>query len=379
MRTVDLEGLHVTLDQPAVVAAQQGRCWFPQLERFPSGELFAGFSIAPDEVTAGALVPNYSGGVCVSRDGGTTWEGHYPAFNYGGGKCILPDGTMLCMAHAARFYPEGQARDCMGIYVLYTHGGRRIIRELDGMRMVGIPRDLQMAWTGRPSLHAASEILPSGGERLLTLAYSMFVGDSLRSLLTLTSDDLGHTWRYVSTVATPADTPGAPEGPNEAAVVRLASGDLLCVFRVGSQEPFHKAYSADEGKTWSPVEVMDGPYSVKPALVRLQSGVLALTGGRSGIFLWLCTDGHGDRWQAVDIVAHHNAVMDAPHHIRLNPERRHDPEQPEQSTSYTGMVELTPNEVLVLYDRTPFGWRPVPKDSPELSRVYALRIGIAKT
>lgn len=364
MRNVDLDGLRVMLGQPSVVAEQQGHCWFPGLTRFPNGELFAGFSIAADE-HQWMVVTAYGGAVGRSLDGGKTWEGHYPSYHYNGGKTILPDGSLLLMMCASAYNPPGQAKTLTGPYVLYRDGGRQCHIEAEGMRIEGLPDVVQPRDNGTPTFDAASEILMLENDRLLVLAFTRFVGDSLSSLLAFTSNDLGRTWRYTSTVAKPGD---------ESALVRLDGGDLLCVFRVGGCQPFRKAYSRDGGESWSSVEEMDEPFSVKPALVRLQSGVLALTGGRIGIFLWLCTDGRGDRWRQVDIVEHHNKVMSMPHHIRLHPENAGEG----QTTSYTGMVEIAPNEVLVLYDRTPIGWQPVPKDSPERSRVYALRIGVAK-
>ena len=51
----------------------------------------------------------------------------------------------------------------------------------------------------------------------------------------------------------------------------------------------------------------------------------------------------------------------------------------EQTTSYTEMVEVEPNRLLMVYDRTPFGWNPVPPDSEERSRVFVLPINVERT
>ena len=378
MRTVKLGGIEVTLKQPKVVAEQQGRCWFPGLAKFGTGDLFAGFSIAPDEA-AWMMVWNHAGCVALSSDGGESWHDHYPTYYYNSAKGILADGSLLMFMYANGVSGEGPKRVLTGPYVRFTDVGRQLQFEAKGIRVFDIPREVGKMANGWLQFHGASEILALDGKRLLVLASPVYQGDTRRTLEALVSDDFGRTWHHLGTVARPEDVPGSANGPSESAVVQLASGELLAVFRVGSREPYHKAYSADSGRSWSAVKVMDGPFSVKPQLLRLENGVLALSGGRSGIYLWLCTDVHGDRWQAVDLVAHHNSVMGSEHHIRLNAERRHDPMEPEQTTSYTGMVEIEPNEVLVLYDRTSFGWKPVPKESPERSRVYALRIAVAKT
>ena len=36
------------------------------------------------------------------------------------------------------------------------------------------------------------------------------------------------------------------------------------------------------------------------------------------------------------------------------------------------MVPLTADRLLYIYDLTPFGWKPVPANSGERSRIYAL-------
>ena len=377
MSTVSLEGLKVSLKQPKVVGEKRDYCWFAGLSKFTTGDLSAGFSIAPDRGDW-LQVQNHGGCVALSSDGGETWGSHYPTYYYNAAKGVLPDDSLLMFQYANAERREGATRVLSGPYVRFTDAGRQLHFEQEGVRVLGIAREARRTPSGWLSFHGASEIITMQDGRLLVLASPVYQGDPGSTLEALTSEDLGRTWRYLGTVGRPEDVPGAPNGPNESAVVYLANGELLTVFRVGSREPYHKAYSSDGGRSWSSVEVMDGPFSVKPQMLRLENGVLALSGGRSGTYLWLSTDGHGDRWQAVDLVAHHNTVMGSEHHIRLNAEHRHDPDQPEQTTSYTGMVEIEPNQVVVLYDRTPFGWKPVPKDSPERSRVYALRIAIAK-
>ena len=47
-----------------------------------------------------------------------------------------------------------------------------------------------------------------------------------------------------------------------------------------------------------------------------------------------------------------------------------------QTTSYTQVVPLVPDRLLYIYDRTPFGWKPVPADSWERNRIYALPIRV---
>ena len=51
----------------------------------------------------------------------------------------------------------------------------------------------------------------------------------------------------------------------------------------------------------------------------------------------------------------------------------------DQTTAYTELVEIEPNRLLMAYDRTPFGWQPVPVDSDERGRVFVMPIDVERT
>jgi hypothetical protein len=151
--------------------------------------------------------------------------------------------------------------------------------------------------------------------------------------------------------------------------VRLASGELMCVMRMGGGAafPLRRSYSGDHGRTWSTPDVLPA-YSVEPSLKRLHNGVIALSTGRPGIFLWLANDERGQSWQAIDLLAHHNLwAPDATYQIA-----------PEQTTAYTELIEVAPNRLLIAYDRTPFGWQPTPADSGERNRIFLLPVEIER-
>ncbi|MCW5851078.1 MAG: exo-alpha-sialidase, partial [Anaerolineae bacterium] len=183
---------------------------------------------------------------------------------------------------------------------------------------------------------------------------------------------------YLASVASRDDIPGATEGPNETSLVRLADGDIMAVMRVGSgvAQPLVKTYSGDGGRTWSRPERLPA-YSVAPCLRRLQNGVLALSTGRPGIYLWLSADPRGDHWESFDILGYHNDVMGPAHQMRPG-QGGHHATDPYQTTAYTVMAETTPNRLLLTYDRIPFGWNPVPLDSDERNRIYVLTIDVER-
>jgi hypothetical protein len=202
--------------------------------------------------------------------------------------------------------------------------------------------------------------------QLIATLYGSKAGDEFYSVVVATSQDGGRTWRYLATVAGPECVPDAEprgHGPAEPALVQLADGDLMCVMRMGGGEdfPLRRSYSRDGGHTWSTPDPLPAG-SVEPSLKRLQNGVLALSTGRPGIFLWLSTDRRGERWQSIDLLAHHNRwAPSAGYQIT-----------PAQTTAYTEIIGIAPNRLLLAYDRTPYGWQPTPAGSNERNRIFLL-------
>ena len=254
------------------------------------------------------------------------------------------------------------------------------------VRVEGLPRDVgpsrhEGKWSRRwmAQIYLDSDALEIAG-RILTTAYVTYQGETRYALVALLSEDGGRNWRYLSTVGGPDSVPGAREGPDEASLIQLADGDVMCVMRVGSgkDQLLGRTYSSDGGRTWSAIDRLPA-FSVEPSLRRLQNGVIALSTGRPGIYLWLCTDARGKSWESIDIVGHHNAVMGDAHHIRPRIPDVSPSDAPDQTTAYTELVEVSPNKLLLVYDRTPFGWKPVPADSQERSRVYVLGIEVERT
>ena len=77
----------------------------------------------------------------------------------------------------------------------------------------------------------------------------------------------------------------------------------------------------------------------------------------------------------MDVQAYHNATMGPEHQIRVE----YGGEVQAQTIAYTDILEVAPNRLWLTYDRTPFGWGPVPIDSEERSRIYILPIDIERT
>lgn len=120
---------------------------------------------------------------------------------------------------------------------------------------------------------------------------------------------------------------------------------------------------------------MKGVWSVEPQLRRLDNGLILLSGGRPGLFLWVCDDGEGRRWERFNLADHHNAST-AASNLRYNDRFCEGQEMfdPYQSTSYTGMQELGPDEVLVSYDRLGNGWQGSPGPWGKTDAVFTVRV-----
>lgn len=135
------------------------------------------------------------------------------------------------------------------------------------------------------------------------------------SLLANLSRDGGLTWEPYSVVA-PYDPhtfpfPGArhidrlppwERGYHEGCARRLADGRLYIVMRSGGggRELTH-SWSADEGRTWTPVTPIDRRVcGVAPTLLKLNDGSLALCHGRPGMYVMFDPSGTGEHWQVDD-------------------------------------------------------------------------------
>lgn len=380
--------LRVTLGAPRQVRESVGYCWFPNIARFPSGELMVTAILSADATEN--LFDAYS--VTHSSDGGQTWSWFYDVAGWGGG-CIAripqPDGSIA----GPDFYiypdPPGQARSFAGHFDHFEDGARRFVRDAFGLRVEGLPRDVKIHGDGgKWSKHWPANLVFFGnyvdvGDEVLTTTHLVYAGETRYSQIALASADRGKTWRYRSTVAASDVAPDGREGPNESSVVRLETGELMCVMRVGrigedgrnAYAPLARAYSRDDGRTWSEIDRLPAA-GVAPCLRRLSNGVLALTTGRPGIALWLSDDPRGTQWRSLDLLEHHNALLSDAHH-QIRPARGHNlPDDPDQTTAYTDFVETAPGRLLMTYDRIPYGWRGTPIDSADRSRIYVMEIDV---
>jgi hypothetical protein len=187
------------------------------------------------------------------------------------------------------------------------------------------------------------------------------------------SHDEGKTWEQRSVVAAveAEDKPWpwmGKEGPNEAALVRLADGRLLTVFRTGrvgntgEYGNIGETWSSDDGKSWTPP--IAAPFKgVAPRLRRLSNGMLALTTGRPDpVEVMFSVDGKGKEWTNPTTIAENQ------------------PQQREGGcTHYTDFIEVEPGKLLVVYDNVPYGSYEIPSaDRTSKNVIYGTFVEVHK-
>lgn len=393
MREIQLDGLRVKLGRPRQVHEAVGHLWFPNISRFPNGDLMLTGILTPD--THDNLVQAY----CVSHssDNGKTWARFYDVAGWGGG-CIpriaQPDGSLAGPDFYT--YPDGSGdlRNLIGHFDGFSNGGHTFKREAYGLRVEGLPRPVKVYGNGgtkHPKQWPADLVFFGSyvevGDDVVTTTHLRFEGEDRYSQVALSSPDRGRTWRFLSIVADSNTAPDANEGPDESCVIQLADGDLMCVMRVGSLDPstagaaglrvradMARAYSSDGGKSWTEPDRIPVP-GVAPCLRRLGNEVLVISTGRPGLKLWFSTDARGVNWQTIDWMTYHNEVM-GPEHQIAEGAGEVDPKNPFKTTAYTEFVETAPGRFLLTYDRVPFGWKPVPLDSNERNRIYVIDVEV---
>jgi hypothetical protein len=366
--------MSITLSDPVLVKRTKDFCWFPSLARLGNGDLLALMSATPDaHVTASVMH------VSRSADGGATWSPSRAMVDGGYSFAALPDGDALVLPYYLRRLPRG-----IGSPANCVHVSGDVTYLPFGVRVSDWPRlDRSFA----PELGLAGfvfngqTVTGAAGEYLTTL-YGYF-GDDKRMSIVLAESSDAHEWHIRSIVAGHDCPVPGPDGPSESAMWRLGDGRLLCIFRVGSFVPFGRCVSDDDGRTWSDASAMPMG-SVQPSLCGRPDGVVALSGGRPGVYAWVTRDPLGDDWQEIDIGAHHNAAHpeDAILHARpwVDGKTREDLLRERHlgfTSSYTEVIPVGNDEFLMIYDRLALGWHAIPESADVTNSVWAVRIRVA--
>lgn len=163
------------------------------------------------------------------------------------------------------------------------------------------------------------------------------------NVLALESIDKGRSWQVCARVTDfdepPADMRIGFEGPCEPAAIQLADGRILAIVRTGNanfdpagrQGLMHRTFSADGGRTWSPLESLGMP-GVRPEFRQLADGRIFLICGRPGNLLIPVDAQTGELGEVSDIF-------------------RGAPELYYESCCNPSAVEVAPGQLLFIYSR----------------------------
>ena len=191
-------------------------------------------------------------------------------------------------------------------------------------------------------------VLRCKGGRLVMPVKGHKKGHSKWMAFMVESLDDGATWQYVSTILEDNEKRYG-EGPNEAELIELANGDLLCYVRVDGIAPLHQLRSKDGGRTWGEDHEI-APFGVAPAATLLQNGAIVVITGRPATYLLIDFTGTGEHYQQYCIYGG-------------------------SGSSYASVLEIAPNRVLAVFDESDFGsWRTLTR----MSRITAMTLDIVK-
>lgn len=292
-----------------------GVTWQPEPRRAHReqaiGQSRAGVVLAPDVYTFEQEPGHYLGSLYRSTDGGQTFTG--------------PHDTHV---HVNRIASQGYPTEPH--FPPEDHVLRKFYQPLPDYYAPLVARSSRR-WG--PSFHR--NLLERDG-RWLTAMQCRFHGDGHYRTILVESHDEGANWSFVSTIAQVGNRPEPPgDGYCEPALRFAADGTLLCVLRRGGGLPLGQTRSTDHGQTWEDVELLAG-HGVDPELCLLSNGVMVCSFGRPGLHLMCSEDGCGYGW------GYHRQLGAWP------------------SSSYMSMVEIGPDELLLVYDRA--------EDSPGAGR-----------
>jgi hypothetical protein len=362
-QTITLQGLRVTLSEPIPLGRRRGYFWFPNLWRMPSGDLLA--TISPVADIHMSSIPYL---VTWSRDGGLTWSEPIVANDGGQTLLHLNNGDAILLPYNLRPRTDGIGAP----YNRIAAGTRSLEYVPSGVLVTGWPGRVKIVVPGldMASFSFNGQTLQRRDGSYLATVYGELVDPPGYRIFAVTSTDGVH-WSIQTQIAD--KTCGLPgkEGPNESALLRLNDGRILCVFRLGSRSNYGQCWSKDEGNTWSSPMGVEGVFSVQPSLATRTDGVIALSGGRPGLYLWLNADGSGRTWQRIDMQAHHNGCHPG-EAIAVYSDHNHQ----QQTSAYTEVVAVDDQHFLYLYDRVPNGWREIPEEMEDANSVWLVRVRV---
>ena len=361
--------------------------YFPSLQMLSTGELICDFSLHPDTDE----IEGSFWGYVVSTDKGKTWGMRHTAGAIYREAAYtrdppLSDGSMLVVAGYPLPGPGDDYRNLLTTSCRLSAGGKTALYQWDvsirlpqpAFRVKMYDKITGVASIGPGRIKEAAffmfngTLLAAQDGGWVTTMHGKFENDRYMRSVVVKSDRSGKNWEFVSSITSDELVTAAMEFENETLtskriegfseprLVRLPDGRLFVVMRRGSNNVMYKAWSKDDGKTWTkPASI--GFRGVEPAMLRMANGALALCTGRPDTIAVRFSTDDGESWGHATALTKGFENPDSPRG------------RGQKSTCYTGLVEVEPGKLLVVYDHLPFveGWGLNPADKPEaMNTIY---------
>ena len=209
------------------------------------------------------------------------------------------------------YYENSLPDDLQGIYLSYTDNND-ITKEIHahiedpGLLRESVNGYMPIVWWGN--------IKQLSDESLVAGVYPNHYLDQAGNLLPSSvsfyhSKDEGNSWTNIGRIPFVKDGIANVKGDGEftePAFEILKDSTFICIMRSGSSSPMYRSFSYDRGKTWTTPSPFT-PNGVKPKLLLLDNGVLALVSGRPGIQVRFSLDGTGKKWtEPIDMISFMN-------------------------------------------------------------------------
>lgn len=313
------------------------RHWFPRLFTLADGSLFQFDSTVDDAIEA--IRHEQGSSWRRSFDAGHTWH-EFATPTHEGYPVILADGRVRIFSYILWQREDGQLYGMANDWLPGTATWAAIQPFL-----VNIPPTAARP-NGVSGMVLDRTVLPMPDGTLLATLYGHLAGHSKYNCMLVRSQDKGQTWDFVSIIAHAETMPG--EGFCEPVLARVADGSLLAIMRTGGgyerRYPVYQARSLDNGLTWSMPENL-GVYSVDPDLCLMSNGLLVCSYGRPTLEIMVSGDGSGQHWSRPTTIFTGN------------------------STCYSGLREVAPGRLLLVYDSNSSG-SPWQANDNQINAVY---------
>jgi len=366
--------------------------YFPSIHILSTGELICDFSLDGDKHDAEGGFWGY----VISNDKGKSWGmrhtagfifrevafTRYPA---------LPDGSLMMLGGYPLPSADDDYRNINASSIIIRNGGKTITLSRDVV--VGLPKPAarqKMSDTvknfdslGPGKIKEAAFMFFSGtmvasqDGGWLALMYGKLEGDEFFRTIVVKADQSRKKWQYVSTVAGDEEARASlkaegevkTEGFAEPNMIRLKDGRLFMALRRGSNNQMYKSWSTDDGKSWTKPSSF-GFKGVEPAIMEMSNGLVVVSTGRPGPIGVHVSEDSGKTWGHFTKIADYTVPLKEDSARGQKEGRTH---MVQSSTCYTGLVEVEPGKLLVVYDHLPYveGWGLNPADKPEaMNSIY---------